>query len=293
MDDLTRRVIMYQETGADSSALHDYVAIVTYNYPLRNSRCTEDDCADFLLFFQTRITGVLRRFSYHGMPFDAYLLATLRWQLRTYLRRRDLENARSKATLRPAILTESLYPGENGGAVGQSEPRYCPDRVRRLNVTALRGSRRRILIILLKGCFHLGERDLPAAARYTGQEQAWIRECWFRLRVRMICRHGRRDELMGRRNRLFVLLYRAHYQVWECNDPREKQELLENANLIHQRLLRVREKLARVPRSPTNLDIAEVTGIPKGTVDSTLFYAKKRVAQQQPPRQLSEEAHDP
>ena len=276
MDDLTRRVIAYQTTGVDRTALCNYVATVTYYYPLRNGRCTEDDCGDFLLFFRRRIGGVLERFSYQGMPFDAYLLATLRWQLRTYIRRRDRSKAHTKATLRPAILTESMHAGEANSAVGQTEPRYHCRRFKPLIPAVSHSNRRRLLIILLKACLHLGEHDLPAAARCTGRDPAWIRECWLRLRVRMLCRQGRREELIGRRNRLFVLLHRAHYQLWESNDPHERQRLLDNAALIRQRLRRVRHKLARVPRSPTNLDIAEVTGIPKGTVDSTLYYARKR-----------------
>lgn len=277
MDDVTQRVISYQATGVDGTALYNYVATVTYYFPLRNSRCTEDDCGDFLLFFQTRIMGVLKRFRYQGMPFDAYLLTTLKWQLRTYISRRDRSKAHTNAVLRPAILTESMHPAEESTAVSQSEPHYVCRQTKAFRRPRTRSGRRRLLIILLKGCLYLGERDLAAAARCTDCDPAWFRECWLRLRVRMICRQGRHNALLNRRNRLYVLLHRAHHRLWESNDPRERDELLAQADLIRQRLQRVRRRIAHIPRSPTNLDIAEVTGIPKGSIDSTLYYAKKRV----------------
>ena len=279
MDDLTRRVVHYQISGTDFALVYAQITTIVYRFPQRKSRCTEDDCGEFLLFFQARINTVVKRFSYRGISFEAYLLANLKWQLRTYLRRRDHSCERVRVALRPLLWTDTVLREDAGMAVHQAAPPFAASQPRIRNPRS-ETDRRRLLIIVLKACLYVREAELPLIALALSCDTQWLRDCWLRLRLRLICRRSRSEELVTRRNRLYVTVYGIHHQLSECCDEETRCLLHQELQLLQQRLARVRRQLSRVPHAPTNLEISEVTGIPKGTVDSSLYYAKRKLRQQ-------------
>ncbi len=99
-------------------------------------------------------------------------------------------------------------------------------------------------------------------------------------RLRLVTSSSLRERRQIRRNRLYVTVYGIHHQLSECSDEENRSRLYRELQLLQQRLARVRCQLSRVPHAPTNLEISEVTGIPKGTVDSSLYYAKRKLRQQ-------------
>ncbi len=283
MDDLTRRVVRYQISGTDFAMVYAQITTIVYRFPQRNSRCTEDDCGDFLLFFQARINTVVKRFCYRGISFEAYLLANLKWQLRTYLRRRDHSCERVRVALRPLLWTDTVLREDTGLTLHQAAPPFAaPLAAQKPRIRNPRSEtdRRRLLIIVLKACLYVREAELPLIALALSCDTQWLRECWLRLRLRLICRRSRSEELVTRRNRLYVTVYGIHHQLSECSDEENHSRLYRELQLLQQRLARVRCQLSRVPHAPTNLEISEVTGIPKGTVDSSLYYAKRKLRQQ-------------
>ena len=282
MDDLTRRVVCYQSSGTDQERLFDEITTIAYLFPRRSSRCGEDDCGDFLLFFRSRIGSIVKRFDYRGISFEAYLRANLKWQLRSYLRRRDHSRARLRAALRPLLWADSLEREASSLTVRQAAPAFLPAPPRMSHIRSPRSEteRRRLLIIVLKASLYVREAELPLISRALACDTQWLRECWLRLRVRLVCRRSRSEQLVTKRNRLYALLYGVHHQLTECHDEQSRQQLRAELQLLRRRLARVRHQLSRIPHSPTNLEIAEVTGIAKGTVDSTLYYAKRRLRRQ-------------
>ena len=294
MDELTRRVVSYQQSGEGLADLVRDLSAATYQFPLRNRRCTEDDCGEFLLFVAARISGMVHRYDFRGVAFEAYLHTNLKWLLRTYLKRRDRRLREARLAYRAALWHDTnsevvdvgpLYdqgrrPGEVGcDDVDRATPVRDPlpfgpwfNRVQTVG-----HSRRRVMIIALKACLYLSESDIAMVADLTGFEREWLCESWLRLRARLNCRRHGYDVLRLRRNRLFVRLQSSHDRLYACCDHAERLRLLHENAVMRQRLTRLRLKISRIPRCPTNQEIAEVTGIPKGTIDSALYYAKRKL----------------
>ena len=292
MDELTRRVVSYQQSGEGFADLVRELSAATYQFPLRNRRCTEDDCGEFLLFVAARIGGMVHRYDFRGVTFEAYLHTNLKWLLRTYLKRRDRRQREARLAYRSVLWHDDNCEVVDAGTLADQVGGYSawgtPARASTprdalpfgpwFNRVQTGGhSRRRVMIIALKACFYLSESDITMVADLTGFEREWLRESWLRLRVRLNCRRHRYDVLSMRRNRLFVRLQSFHDRHYGCCDHAERLRILEESTEMRQRLTRLRLKISRIPRCPTNQEIAEVTGIPKGTIDSALYYAKRKL----------------
>lgn len=300
MDELTRRVVSYQQSGEGLPDLVRDLSAATYRFPLRNRRCTEDDCGEFLLFVEARIATLVHRYDFRGVGFESYLHSSLKWLLRTYLKRRDRRARQARLLQRYALWGDHACEVTDVGPMHEStanrtgigcddlpdpptQPAALPFGPWFQRVHRGGQSRRRVMIIALKACIYLSESDIEMVASLTGTDLEWLRDCWLRLRVRLNCRRHRYDVLRLRRNRLFVLLQSLHERIACCSEPQERLRLSQEAELTRGRLDRLRRRISRLPRCPTNQEIAEVTAIPKGTIDSTLYYAKRRLFPNQTP----------
>jgi hypothetical protein len=81
-----------------------------------------------------------------------------------------------------------------------------------------------------------------------------------------------------KRNRTFFGIQCLEARIKRQRDGYRRQELEKELAVHRKRVEAARLEVARVPRAPTNLDIAEITGIPKGSIDSTLFHLRRLAA---------------
>ena len=101
MPTITERVLAAQNAQERLQDVVDAVAEMVYRYPAGKPGFTEEDGAEFLVRFYPRIKRLVRRYRPSGTTFDAYLNASLRWQLRS------LAAERSGARVRLVAASEA------------------------------------------------------------------------------------------------------------------------------------------------------------------------------------------
>jgi hypothetical protein len=80
--------------------------------------------------------------------------------------------------------------------------------------------------------------------------------------------------LRERRNRAFLQIYRIHQELSREHDAQRRHTLLEKLEGEKKRLAAALDEMSRVPTAPTHRDIAAALGVPKGSVDSGIYYLK-------------------
>ena len=88
---------------------------------------------------------------------------------------------------------------------------------------------------------------------------------------------SRRRLLRGRRNAAWSRIRLLEVRHRECDDEDRRAELERRMACERRRLDNLRDQLARVPGHTPHKDIADVLGVPKGTVDSGIHYLKKKL----------------
>ena len=134
------------------------------------------------------------------------------------------------------------------------------------------GIRRRIFCLLLKEVHQVTDSLLVHAALLTGCEQTWLEEKLRQARELTFQREGRRETFQHRRCQALFNLYSLHDRIRESINPAERADLFRQLEKETRRLNRAKEALRRVSRRPSHREIASLLGLPKGTVDSGLYY---------------------
>jgi hypothetical protein len=219
----------------------------------------EDEYDDFLC----RLCPVICRAidSYAGGSFEAYLGSIIFWAALTYNNGEDVSSLFDVA--------EPLYEGgEAGGGAG-----FC----RPLEACGGGLSREQILILVLKSHCFMTDSFTRSIARTIGMEEAEL----FRLvRDMKNLRLGRDDGIRALEDKVY-----GQYYSCMCLEKRLKNAEPDSAqyNKLKRALKKcskryeaLKEQLNGARGSASNNQIAQVLGIPKGTIDSILYIIKHK-----------------
>jgi hypothetical protein len=283
---LTERVLRYQRTREGLEELLAVLAGKIYGYPRCRGSVSEDDGGEFFLFFYPRLLRTLERFQDQGRPFEWYLHSVLRWHYLGFVRwKRRRERSWASGTM-PDLWEPSAYGRISEGQNESREfPGWLPSEVaavfgldpeHRLRKPA---DRKRLLIWSLKQVRLLRGPDLALVREWTGIGQEQLRQVCAELRGRLERRERRLDLLVGRRNQAFAALQLTEQALAGEPDPAVRAALSERLARARRCLHRSQERIARVPLEPSNRELAQALGLPKGTVDTSLYWLKRRLAE--------------
>ena len=282
----SERVLAFQRTGEGRQALLDELGTYAYRYPRRKLPGLDEDAGgEFYLFCHAKLEQIVVRFRDCGKPFERYLNSVLSWQLRSFLaQRRHAEHA-WQTTLRSPLWDDPDAAVAPPAAARGAEPaNVIPFPRTRATAPPAAGSkraataRRRILYGVLKTGHRLDQRQLAAAAQATGCELPRLRSLIEQLRRGRAAAYRRLEWLRTRRNSAF-----AQLQIWSGiahrdADGKFRAQAAARAARYRRAVEALQSELARVRVAPTNRAIAALPGIPKGTVDTGLYWLQRQPA---------------
>ncbi len=281
MENLTEKVIAFQRSKTGLEEIVAALAPRVYRYPRHKLGLDEDACGDFYAYFQPRLLRLLARFKDQGKPFESYLCSVMSWQLKNFARERRKAERGWNAALR---LEAGFQAGPGTGQEPEVEEGPSPQGFPDAAELQLRGllekecDRRNLLILALKCLRSLTPERIAALSSLTRIPEQTI--CGY---VRLLCartepRERRLECLRERRNRAFSQARILEAELAEEMDPARQESLASRLARTRRRMRTAIRRMSRVLLNPTNRDIAEVMAIPKGTVDSGLYWLKRRLS---------------
>ncbi len=274
-DTLTKKVLTWQKSGVGYEDLVKEISAMVYSYPKRHFCWTEDQCSDFYCYFYKRIEKIMNGFRYCGIPFRSYLYRSIKCQVHTFHRKTQKKQQQNALFFHESkILIE-----EHGDFMKSSKLRPSGHAVHLLQLDRRKdmlntGAGRRVIMLALKSAPYLTDSHIEAVSKMTGCSEDWFFEKVSKLRRITERRNKRIKEFDLRINRAYMQIYQLHTEI-SSGLAFETDEVENKLSSVKQRMdkaLKGRESLRTVP---TNREIADVLDVPKGSIDSGLYYIKK------------------
>jgi hypothetical protein len=274
MATLTELVITYKATGRGLQEIVDRMSTMAYTFPRNYRGFDEDDAGEFLLFLYPKLPKLVDKFYPTGTPFEHYFKRCLRFQVKSYATALRSRRARYKAEMSPGLWPDGCVYGEE--EVREDEASYGGDFFDRAQERPSLADplRRRLLVLVLKVCVDLEDSQLRRIAKKLDVSAPWLIVQRDRIEERLRKKDPRLAILRGRRNSAFATIVQVQGELSRCGEPVRRQRLEHRLRVHLKRLDTARSLIARVPLRPTNDEIAEILEIPKGSVDSTLYYLR-------------------
>ena len=270
-------MLLYQKTR---EGLHDIVNALAprvYQFPKRKMGWDEDACGEFYVFVHPRLIRLLDRFNDQGKPFESYLSAVLNWQLRNFARDRK----RGERSWNVSLRLDAGDPEAQETREKLVSPPAAEDVCLPADIATLiksEADRRNFLFLAMKCARTIGPENAPLLAAVSGVDENRILGLSALLREMRAPRELRLEIFRARRNRAFAQSRLLETELQSEVEPERAAVLRASLAKARRRMRAAMIRMARVKLAPTNLEIARVVGVPKGTVDSGLYWLKRKLA---------------
>jgi len=269
---LTNQVLEFKKTGKGYPALNKNISMLAYTYPRKRLCYSPDIASTFFLHFYPKIPYLISRFNYQGISFESFLLKTIRLQCRTIAKWTQKKEQKTKIIFNPSLQIYKCYHTDTEPEKKDPPCIHIDHILKRKKITK-KAMIRRILYLLLKECNSVAEDKIKAFSNYSGYDEIWLKTSIEHMKALTWHRNRKLTALIYKKNHALTSLTEKELYKNTEHTPHNQT----HANRIvklHRRLKRVSEKLSNKSIQPSNSEIAAFLGIPKGSVDSGLYYIR-------------------
>jgi hypothetical protein len=226
-----------------------------------------DQWIDFLSWLYPRLSRAIDVYKDAGASFDTYITSIIHWSAKEY-RSREADHYVTEFACWKAKAEESL--------VCSAEPEYLDTKPPSLPLKDI-ATPRQIIMLLLKSYYFVSDDFLNRIAAGIGVKKEHIRRMVDELRRR---RTTKEEEIRELQERTQCQYYRClsfqHRLASAFPGTAYYEKIKSRLERARKRFFAMRKRLEGIRVDATNRQIAEVMGIPKGTVDSNLHMVRTR-----------------
>lgn len=267
-------IARFAESGEGLRDALGEMARTLYRNPRIYGLKDEDDVGELFARYPGRIEVILRKYQEARGYFPAYLIATVRFLALSLRRDRARSFDRQMVFEEEAALCAENPPGTD----------YIPgDPESPLPESRGRGPyrrsslRSRFLYLSVKCAWTADEGFLRQAARSLGVDASLLSLSLSKARSRTLSVRDRWEDRKAARDASWVRLRVLERRLSREEDPCVRTILRERIERERERFRRRLEETRRMRLTISNKAVAEVLGIPKGTVDAGVYFAARRI----------------
>ncbi len=274
--EFTNRILQSQCGSYSKKKAHEEVALYIYQYPIRYLGFSEDENSEFFSTIYESIPKIIKEFIYKGIPFEHFIAKVVHIRANSFRKNRKRQEVRKAAVRASLEYEESTIEAVFDQAI---EYKPLPAYVKGLHIkhgmcqTIL--ARRQILCLTLIAADEIPEAQLDKLLAMCGCEKATFTK-WTTEILRL--KRRKREQLnlhIQRRNKIYILLMETKSFLHCCIKPEQKAILEKKIIRYEDRLQKLQKTIGQFSIAPSHKDLSEVTGIPRGTISTTLARSKQ------------------
>ncbi len=262
-----------------------YIELVRHMYahPRLYGFFDRDEISEALSQFRARIHSILERAEKESRTRDAYLLSSMRFVAKSVHRQNFSfilsENAYMYSQFSEEFAMEA--PAElsleeqidRGDAVAPLPMSLSP----RTIVSRLSPERKRLLFLIIKCAWEVDEELLKKCCGALGLQEQYLFWLIERAKRRSESSMAQITELNTRLHELWIRLRVLELRLESSLLESERDVILSSIKRCRQRYFRLLERRKHRKSIISNECVSQILEIPKGSVDSGLYYLKKNI----------------
>ena len=270
-------VISYQQGKVPFEAISGYICLYVYDFPRRTKYWDQDRCSDFFVFVHPRLKKMADSFVFSGTPFEAYLNVTLKHQMNSFLRK-----------MKEKELKESLFCRMCASGSLEDEGSFYKiydtfnyevrekDSTYRSRIAHVR-MKKRLLFVALSNPYVLDDNLIAQVSDVTGYSADCISRTCKAVKEKIQEKRESLQHMRENRNGYYFQILVIQSRIMDETDSDKRIWLEEEIQRLRLRIERISKKItAKASCLVSHQDLAQVLGIPKGTIDYSFFYFRKK-----------------
>ena len=270
-------VISYQQGKVSYEAISGHICLYVYDFPRRTKRWDQDRCSDFFVFVHHRLRKMADSFVYSGLPFEAYLNTSLKHQMISFIKKKREKELKEELFCRMCASgtledESSFYKIYDTFNYEIKEPAAAYK-----NKTGQGRTKRRLFFLALSDPDRLDDESIAQISASTGYSADYINRCCMAVKAKVQQKRDELRRLKEKKSGCFFQILVIQEKIMYESDIEKRLWLEERVQRLRGRIERLSRKIvAKASCLVTHQDLAQVLGVSKGTVDSSIFYLKRK-----------------
>lgn len=270
-------VISYQKGTVSYDDISGQICLYVYDFPRRTKHWDQELCSDFFEFFYPRIRRMADSFVFSGCQFEAYLNVAMRHQIKSFLRKRQ------EKELKETLFCQMCASGSHGDESSFYKIYDSFNYEVRKTAPAYHGklgqhrTRRRLFFLALTDPYRLDDTAIAQLSEATGYSTDYIIQSCMMVKEKIESKREEVRQLREKKNGYYFQLLVLQNDIMYESDYERRAWLSGRLHRIRRRIDRLARKI-RIKTSclVSHQELAQVLGLAKGTIDSGIFYMKRR-----------------
>lgn len=297
--ELTRKVLAYQqlltatcerdikERNTLLAEIEEYCCLVIYHYPVRIHLLQEESAADLLLSIKPRLQRIIDRFVFETVSFESFIHRVAYLHATVFIKRLGKKRRKYLCHPLPNDKFDALTVADSALQYGKStqdreddwqvDSKACIQIKHRLEKSA--SFQRRFMQLVLLSSEHLDAGHVEFLATFMGVDELDLAELISCVHERSLKKRKRSEHIAYVRDHHFLEQIFCQRELHMLTTYHANPSLIEKVRSQYAReqklfMERNREAMDR-SGSVTHGVVAEMTSVPKGTVDSGVSALKR------------------
>jgi hypothetical protein len=283
---LTEMVCAYQNNKENREILFQRLSYFVYSYPVDKRLLREDEAAEFLIYFRPTIDYIIDRFRFQGYPVEQYLIRCIRFRIINFRRSQKCRNLEQMVI--DATESEICYQEQDYETVccEPSRPLLRQDSSTRRWYVDFQFAEQpysiqadKLLMLVLRHALVLPISLIDKFDTFfvdSSLTRESVAEMITRVRWENRSKLDRLQKLKDSRSRLYAELIRVQTDLLFSAGKDEIEHIRRKLTVKEVQYKNIQRRIREQNIYISHQQIASVLGIPKGTVDSGLFYLRKK-----------------
>jgi hypothetical protein len=270
-------VMKYKRSGKGLKVIVEAISLFVYSILKYQYKMDDDERGDFFCIFYPKIPGLIKRFKYFGTSFDGYLNISVRWSIKAYRSKNSKHRSLQITSHRAPFYLESPindFTIVENDLPTITETARAPLRLSKTENILSETMKQRLLYLYLLESDYLDERLKEGIIKITGYKRKWLDICSDKLRKRTENRLIRIEKLKNSRNNAFFQFHLIQEKYNFAESQEEKEIFQIKINSLRKRIYKMNDEISKAPTRPTHRDLSDVLEVPKGSIDSGIYYIK-------------------
>jgi len=264
----------------DSKSYIDLVRQM-YAHPRLYGFFDTDEISDALNHFRSRIESILDRADKESRTRDAYLLTSMRFVAKSVHRQNFVANLYENAYIHSHFSEDTVLEAsadtfiEDPGRLELCEEENALSISPRAYFSQLSSERKRLMYLIIKCAWDMDEPMIKKCSEGLGIPEQCLFEVIELARRRTESNRTHILEFNARLNSLWIRSRVLELRLESSLLDEEKEAVACTLRRCRQRYFKLLEKRKHRKPSISNQCVSQILGVPKGSVDSGIFYLKR------------------